>query len=100
MAPQPNTNSDNAELVQVFDTEQETEALVIQGLLESSGIESMITALDNPQDILPMGGVVVRVAADKADETRRIIEAYHQDTGTEPIEDETESAPGDSETGA
>ena len=100
MAPQPNTNSDNAELVQVFDTEQETEALVIQGLLESSGIESMITALDNPQDILPMGGVVVRVAADKADEARRIIEAYHQDTGTELIEDETESAPGDSETGA
>lgn len=94
MATQPNANSDNAELVEVFDTEQETEALVIQGLLESSGIESMTTARDNPQDILPMGGVVVRVTADKADEARRIIEAYHQDTGTEVVEDDGDSSSG------
>jgi hypothetical protein len=92
MATQPNVNPDNSELVQVFDTEQETEALVIQGLLESSGIESMITALDNPQDILPMGGVVVRVAADKADEARSIIDAYHQDTETEVVEDDSDES--------
>jgi Putative prokaryotic signal transducing protein len=99
MATQPNTNFDNAELVEVFDTEQETEALVIQGLLESSGIESMITARDNPQDILPMGGVVVRVTADKADEARRIIEAYHQDTETELVEDDGDSSSDETETG-
>jgi len=92
MATQPNVNPDNIELVQVFDTELETEALEIQGLLESSGIESMITALDNPQDILPMGGVVVRVAADKADEARSIIDAYHQDTETEVVEDDSDES--------
>ena len=90
MSTPPSTNHDNRDLVQVFDTEQETEALVIQGLLESSGIESMITALDNPQEVLPMGGVVVRVTADKADEARRVIEAYHQDTQTELVEDDGE----------
>ncbi len=91
MSNSPKVNPDQNELVQVFDTEQETEALVIQGLLESSGIESMISALDNPQEVLPMGGVVVRVTADKADEARRIIEAYHTDTGAELVdEDEDE----------
>lgn len=92
MATPPSSTPDNRDLVQVFDTQQETEALVIQGLLESSGIESMITALDNPQDILPMGGVVVRVTADKADEARRIIEAYHEDSQTELMEDEGDDA--------
>src|SRR5437763_8359108 len=88
MATSPNPRSNAQELVEVFDTQQETEALVVQGLLESSGIESSITALDNPQDILPMGGVVVRVTAENADEARRIIEAYHQETETETADDE------------
>ena len=96
MATSPNPRSNAQELVEVFDTQQETEALVVQGLLESSGIESMITARDNPQDILPMGGVVVRVTADNADEALSIIEAYRQDTETEMNEDDSsvESEPG------
>jgi len=58
------TNSPKAdpELVLVFDTQQESEALVIQSLLSSAGIESIITNLDAPQDVLPgVGGVVVKV---------------------------------------
>jgi hypothetical protein len=65
------------ELVSIFDTQQETEAMVIQGLLDSAGIESLITALDSPQDVLPgVGGVVVRVAPEDAAEARRVIEEY------------------------
>ncbi len=65
------------ELVSVFDTQQETEAMVIQGLLESAGIESMIKNLDSPQDVLPgVGGVQVFVAPDSADEAKRVIEEY------------------------
>jgi hypothetical protein len=68
---------DNAELVDVFDTQQESEALVVKGLLESAGVESVITGLDAPPDVLPgVGGVVVRVLSHQAEEARRIIEEY------------------------
>jgi hypothetical protein len=68
---------DNAELVEVFDTQQESEALVVKGLLESAGIESVITGLDAPQEVLPgVGGVIIRVLPDQAEEARRVIEEY------------------------
>ena len=68
MANQEKAASTDRELVVVCDTSQETEAMVIQGLLESGGIESLITPRDNPQDVLPVGGVVVRVASSDAEE--------------------------------
>ncbi|HEV8523037.1 MAG TPA: DUF2007 domain-containing protein [Terriglobales bacterium] len=68
---------DNAELVEVFDTQQESEALVVKGLLESAGIESVMTGLDAPQEVLPgVGGVIIRVLPDQAEEARRVIEEY------------------------
>jgi hypothetical protein len=74
----------NAELVRVFDTEQETEAMVVKGLLESQGIEALVTSIDAQQDILPgVGGVVIRVAADRADEAREIIESYRNAPATD-----------------
>ena len=74
MATQPSTND---ELVPVFDSEQESEAMVVRGLLESAGIEAIITGFDAPQDVLPgVGGVVVRVAPEDAAEARQIIEDY------------------------
>ena len=63
-------------LVSVFDTMDETEALVVQGLLESNGIETLLTNRDAPQDVLPgVGGVVIRVRPEDADEAREIIAA-------------------------
>ncbi len=76
------------ELVEVFDTMEESEAMVVRGLLESAGIEAIITAWDAPQDILPgVGGVIVRVAPEKAEEARSLIEDYRNDS-PEPDEDE------------
>src|SRR4051812_43659326 len=50
----------NEKLEQVFDTADETEALVVRGLLESNGIECMESTLDAPQDVLPgVGGIVL-----------------------------------------
>lgn len=73
MATQPQPNHD--ELVSVFDSEQESEAMVVQSLLESAGIDAIITGFDAPQDVLPgVGGVEVRVAADRAEEARQLIE--------------------------
>lgn len=74
----------NSELVKVFDTEQETEAMVVKGLLDSQGIDALVTSLDAQQDILPgVGGVVVQVAADKAAEAREIIESYRNAPATD-----------------
>ena len=65
------------ELVTVFDTQDEPEAMVVHALLTSAGIESLIATLQAPQDVLPgVGGVVVRVSAAQAEEARRVIEEY------------------------
>ena len=65
------------ELVTVFETSEDAEALVVHGLLESLGIESLITSLYAQQEILPgVGGVVLRVAPEHAEEARRVIEEY------------------------
>src|ERR1700746_2948893 len=63
-APRPNPKE---KLVRVFDTEQESEALVVRGLLESAGIESDLTSLDAQQDILPgIGGTIILVREEVA----------------------------------
>ncbi len=65
MADTPETRETPApqeELIKVFDTEQESEAMVVRGLLESAGIAAVIENLDAPQDVLPgVGGVIVLV---------------------------------------
>jgi len=75
MSSQPQPNDE--ELVEVFDTQEESEAFVVRGLLESAGIPALISCLDAPQDVLPgVGGVIIRVPADRADEAHSLIEAY------------------------
>jgi Putative prokaryotic signal transducing protein len=75
-AARPNPNE---KLIRVFDTEQESEALVVSGLLESAGIECDITSLDAQQDILPgVGGTIIMVREEDAAEARRVIEEYRR----------------------
>jgi len=65
------------ELVTVFETSEDAEALVVHGLLESAGIEALMTSIYAQQEILPgVGGVVLRVAPEHAAEARRVIEEY------------------------
>ena len=74
----------------MFDTSDEAEALVVQGLLESNEIESLLTNLDAPQDVLPgVGGVVLRVRSSDADEARFIIETFRND---QPAAEESSEA--------
>jgi hypothetical protein len=69
----------NEKLVRVFDTEQESEAMVVHGLLESAGIDSDLTSLDAQQDILPgVGGTVILVREEDAAKARQMIEEYRQ----------------------
>ena len=74
----------SAELVTVFETAEDSEALVVHGLLEAEGIEALMTSLYAQQEILPgVGGVVLRVAPEHAQEARRVIEEYRASPGAE-----------------
>jgi hypothetical protein len=75
--PQPEN-----ELVKVFDTE--SEAMVVRGLLESAGVDAMMRSLEAPQDVLPgVGGIIIEVREDQAEEARRIIEDYQNNPPSE-----------------
>jgi len=77
-------DANQAELVKVFDTDQESEAMVVQGLLDSAGIESLISSLDAPQEILPgVGGVIVRVQADQAENAKKMIQDYRSNAASD-----------------
>ncbi len=66
-------------LVKVFDAERESEALVVSGLLESAGIDHDVTSTDAAQSIYPgVGGSIILVREEQAEEARRIIDAYRQ----------------------
>ncbi len=87
-SPQPEPEPQpNEKLVKVFDTEQENEALVVQGLLESAGIESDRKSIDAVQDAFPgVGGTVLLVREEDATEAEKIIDAYRK---LPPLDDET-----------
>jgi hypothetical protein len=88
MAAKPNPSPDpNEKLVRVFDAEQESEAMVVSGLLESQGIDCEVSALDAPQDVLPIGGTVILVREEDAERAREIIEEYRRTPAEELAED-------------
>ena len=77
----------NEKLIKIFDAEQENEAIVVQGLLGSAGIESDLKSLDAVQDTFPgVGGTVLLVREQDAPDARKIIEAYRK---LPPLDDET-----------
>jgi hypothetical protein len=83
------------ELVEVFDTMQESEAMVVHGLLTSAGIESAITNTEAAQDIFPgVGGISVRVNPAQEQEARRLINDYRANPASEedstPADDATQ----------
>jgi hypothetical protein len=92
MAANPNPLPDpNEKLVRVFDAEQESEAMVVSGLLESQGIDCEVTALDAPQDVLPIGGTVILVREEDAQRARDVINSYRRTPG-EQLEEEANAS--------
>jgi hypothetical protein len=78
------------ELVEVFDTMQESEAMVVHGLLTSAGIESVIANLQAPQDVFPgVGGISVRVGPAQEEEARRLIADFRAN----PASDDDSTSP-------
>jgi hypothetical protein len=89
--PEPNTASPrpepNEKLIKVFDTEQETEAIVVQGLLQSAGIDSDLKSIDAVQETFPgVGGTLLLVREQDAAEAQKIIDEYRK---LPPLDDET-----------
>lgn len=83
-SPQPEPNE---KLIKIFDTEQENEANVVQGLLESAGIESDLKSIDAVQTVYPgVGGTILLVREEDAPEAEKIIEAYRN---APPLDDGT-----------
>jgi hypothetical protein len=85
MATLPNQQPDDRELVTVFETMEESQAMVIRGLLESAEIDALIVG-ENAENALPVGGMKVLVPAEDADEARRIIEEYRANPPAEDSE--------------
>ena len=81
-APKPNER-----LVRVFDTEQDTEALVVKALLESAGIDSKISGIDTVQDVLPIGGTIILVRQEDETAARQLIEEYRRSPAEEVAEE-------------
>lgn len=78
----------NEKLVRVFDTEQESEAMVVKGLLDSAGIDSQFGENENSPDVLPVGGIGLLVREEDAEEARQIIEEYRRTPEQEAAEEE------------
>src|SRR5947209_19982709 len=77
----------NEKLVKVFDSEQEPEALVVKGLLDSAGIDSDLTSASLVQDAFPgLGGMLILVREDDAEAARRVIAEGRRSA---PEDDET-----------
>jgi hypothetical protein len=95
----PEIPNPDEQLVKIFDSEQESEVMVVRSLLESAGIDTVTTNLDAPQDILPgVGGIILQVRAEQADEARQVIEEYRAagETAAEEAERQSEAeTPGD-----
>jgi len=68
---QPNPNQ---KLIKVFDSEEESEAMVVKGLLDSAGIESDLQSASLLQDAFPgLGGMIILVREEDAEQARALI---------------------------
>jgi 2-keto-3-deoxy-L-rhamnonate aldolase RhmA len=79
--PQP-----NEKLVRVFETEQESVAMVVRGLLESVGLDAEFGESENASDVLPVGAVGVMVREEDAEEARQLIDDYRRSPEQERAE--------------
>jgi Putative prokaryotic signal transducing protein len=98
--PRPNSAPDrrpnpNEKLVKAFDSEDESEALVVKGLLDSAGIDSDLASASLLQDAFPgLGGMVILVREEDAEEARRVIaEGRRSSIASAPDEEITAEYP-------
>ncbi|HVI08441.1 MAG TPA: DUF2007 domain-containing protein [Candidatus Binatia bacterium] len=78
----------NEKLVKVFDSEDESEALVVKGLLDSAGIDSDLASASLLQDAFPgLGGMIILVREEDAEQARELIESREYEKGLAVAQD-------------
>jgi hypothetical protein len=96
MAAQPMPDqkpNPNEKLVKVFDSEEESEAMIVKGLLDSAGIESDLKSGTWVQDMFPgLGGMVILVREEDAEEARRVITESRQASSRNDSDDTEDDA--------
>jgi hypothetical protein len=79
-------------LVKVFDSEEDSEAIVVKGLLDSAGIDSDLTAAAMVQDTFPgLGGTIILVREEDADAARKLIDEYRRPSAADDAAAEVEA---------
>jgi hypothetical protein len=64
----------NEKLVKVFDSEQESEAMVVKGLLDSAGIECDLKSGNFLQEAFPgLGGMIILVREEDEERAKTLI---------------------------
>ncbi|MGA3349056.1 MAG: DUF2007 domain-containing protein [Candidatus Sulfotelmatobacter sp.] len=83
----------NEKLVKVFDSEQESEAMVVKGLLDSAGIDNDLKSASLLQDAFPgMGGMIILVREEDEQKALNLIaESQQEVSATEQDDDETQA---------
>src|SRR5229473_1547415 len=82
----------NEKLVKVFDSEQESEAMIVKGLLDSAGIENDLASARLLQDAFPgMGGMIILVREEDAEKARELIAESRQEPGASDEVDDDET---------
>lgn len=81
----------NEKLVKIFDTEQESEALVVKGLLDSAGIDNDLKSASFLQDAFPgLGGMLILVREEDEQKALSLIAESQQAIAASPVADEAE----------
>jgi hypothetical protein len=99
--PRPEPVPDpNEKLVKVFDSEQESEALVVKGLLDSAGIDNDLKSASFLQDAFPgLGGMIILVREEDAATAKRLISDNRRSPSEEISDEAAQASAGDDETG-
>ncbi len=96
MAEQIDTSTEaspnpDKKLVKVFDSEQESEAMVVKGLLDSAGIESDLASASLLQDAFPgMGGMIILVREEDAAKAQQLISESRQQVPADAVGDSSD----------
>ena len=82
----------NEKLVKVFDSEQESEAMVVKGLLDSAGIDNDLKSSSLLQDAFPgMGGMIILVREEDGERARSLIAESQRGVSDDAGDEETKS---------
>jgi hypothetical protein len=78
----------NEKLVKVFGSEEESEALVVKGLLDSASIENNLASASLLQDAFPgLGGMIIMVREEDAAKALSLIAEYRQEPSSDSVDD-------------